>query len=124
MATNGTLFGVYQSTGTGTAAAICAGAFDNPLSLDLIQIINEGGTVVWNLTSVGVSNTNPASPTKAPSGAPLALFHQRFGTNLAAAIASPAEGANGNPQDLLQIVAYNGQGLLLHVSNTGTVTTP
>lgn len=121
MATNGTLLGVYQSNATGTAAAIVAGAFTNPSNLDLIQVINEGGTVVWNFTSLGVSNTNPASPTS-NGGNPDALLKQLFGSSLAAAIASAAN--TQEPLDLLQIIDNNGQGLLLHISNTGVVTTP
>lgn len=121
MATNGTLLDVYQSNGSGTAAAICAGAFTNPSSLDLIQVINEGGTVVWNFTSAGVANVNPASPSLS-GGRPTALLKQLFGATLAAAIASAAN--TQEPLDLIQIYSNVGQALLLHVSNTGVVTTP
>lgn len=125
MSTNGTVVGQYPSTGTSTAAAICAGAFTNHLHLDLIQVINEGGECVWNLTYLGVSNTNPSSPTTGPNGKPLALLTQLFGTNLAAAVGSGSGASNKqNLLDILQIYSKQGGNLLLHVSNTGTVTTP
>jgi hypothetical protein len=42
-----------------------AAAFSNPRKLDLIQVVNSGGKVVWNLTPNGAVHTNPSSPTSA-----------------------------------------------------------
>jgi hypothetical protein len=35
-----------------------AAAFSNPRKLDLIQVVNSGGKVVWNLTPNGAVHTN------------------------------------------------------------------
>lgn len=36
-----------------------ATAFSKPRKLDLIQVVNSGGKVVWNLTPDGAVHTNP-----------------------------------------------------------------
>jgi len=123
MSTNGTVFGVYPSTKTGTAANIIAGAFpNNPQSLDILQVINEGGKVIWNLSSAGVASFNPVNPSQGPKGRFTSLLEQRFGNTLAAAIGGAAN--KQNPLDLIQIYSKQGNKLLLHVSNTGVLTTP
>jgi len=122
MATNGTLCGVFQTVGSGAAAALFAGAFTNPASLDILQVINEGGKVVWNLTSAGVATTNPTTWSVGSGNQPQSLLQQMFGSSLAAAIASAFN--TSTPLDLLQIIDNNGQGVLLHVTNAGSVVTP
>ena len=99
-ATNGTLTGVYQGSSYATA-------FTNPQSLDLIQVINEGGKIVWNLTSTGVANTNPASPTGNT------LLGQYFGSSFAAAFTNPSS------LDLIQIVSPAGGNTVNYVDYAG-----
>ena len=94
-ATNGTLTGVYQGSSYATA-------FTNPQSLDLIQVINEGGKIVWNLTSTGV-----ASPTGN------ALLGQYFGSSFAAAFTNPSS------LDLIQIVSPVGGNTVNYVDYAG-----
>lgn len=98
-----------------TAAQIIAATHSNPENLDLFQVINEGGKVVWNLNYAGVASTNPSSPTM-KAGKPVALLAQWFGTSLAAAH------ANLTNSDLYQV--NNGSAVVLHVDYTGTVYVP
>jgi hypothetical protein len=42
---------------------ILATAFSNPLNLDLVQVVNKRGKVVWNVTPGGEVNINSDSPT-------------------------------------------------------------
>ncbi len=102
-ATNGAVHGVFQGAGFSTA-------FTNPSSQDILQVVNEGGSVVWNLTSAGVSNTNPASPTAK------ALWTY-FGSSLATAFTNPSN------LDILQIYSGTGETLEQRVSSTGVVST-
>lgn len=104
-ASNGTVVGVFSGTSLGAA-------FTNPQSLDILQVINEGGTVVWNMTSAGVTNTNPASPTAT------ALYQRVFGATLAVAW------ENLSQLDLLQVVNPSGQSVVFHVDYLGTAYTP
>jgi hypothetical protein len=120
--TNGTLLGEFQSIGSGSIAAIFQGAFANPSSLDIVQVVNEGGTVVWNLNYQGVATTNPTSPTLGPGNKATCVLQQMFGANLAAAIASAYN--HQNTLDILQIIDNNGQAVLCHVNNNGLVTQP
>jgi len=56
--TNGTRIGVFQtnlSSGS-TLAAIFADAFSNPAKLDIIQVINVGGNIHYNLDYLGVAH--------------------------------------------------------------------
>jgi hypothetical protein len=56
------------SIGAGThfvEASNLAAAFPNPRKLDLIQVVNSGGQVVWNLMPDGAVHTNPSSPMSA-----------------------------------------------------------
>ena len=84
--TNGTV-GVGQFFG-----ATFKAAFTNPENLDVLQVVNQGGKVVWNLTFNGVASTNPASPT---NGALSVYFGSSF-----------AQAFNTNPDnlDVLQVV--------------------
>lgn len=59
-------------------------AVTNPLSLDLIQVVNQGGKVVHKVTSGGTSIPNPATSTNG------ALLGQYFGANFAAAFNNPS----------------------------------
>ena len=101
-ATNGTVFGVFQGTSYATAFAFV------PASQDIIQVVNEGGKVVWQLTSAGVANTNPAS-------ASTNALWRLFGSSLATAF------TNTSSLDLLQIYSGTGETLISRVSSTGVV---
>jgi len=118
-ATNGTVVGQFPGTKTGTAAQIVAGAFTNPKNLDILQVVNEGGKVVWNLDYAGVASANPAAPSKSNGNIPTALIAQMFGSTLAAAMAS-----NPGSLDILQITQQQGGKVILYVNAAGTVTTP
>jgi hypothetical protein len=56
---------------------------NNPNSLDLIQVVSEGGKIVYNLTALGVANTNPTNPT------PGTVLGQFFGNTFQAAFLNP-----------------------------------
>jgi hypothetical protein len=51
----------------------------NPDNLDLLQVVRQGGGVVWNIQADGNYNFNPAHPTK------LTLLGQYFAPNVHAA---------------------------------------
>jgi hypothetical protein len=106
-ATDGTILGPYL-TNTGTFG----GAFTNPSNLDVLQIVNEGGEVVWNLSHTGVASTDPASPTGE------ALIGRYAGSNVATAF------KNASNLDLLQIYSSTGDSLIFHVDYLGTAHTP
>lgn len=72
-----------------------AEAFYNPQHMDLIQVINEGGDVVWNLTFDGDTNFNPVSSTRK------ALVGSYFGESFALAFPNPYS------KDVFQVI---GQG--------------
>ena len=98
------------SVGAGTyyvEASSLGAAFANPRRLDLIQVVNSGGKVVWNLTSTGSAHEDPATPT---AGAVLGQFRG----------ASFAEAFAENPMryDVLQVVGASGAGIF-HVDCTG-----
>ena len=100
-ATNGTMVGVYSGSSYATA-------FTNPSNLDLIQVVDEGGSVVWNLDYAGTANVNPGSPTSE------ALLAQYFGATLAAAFDNPSS------LDLLQIISPVGGSVVNYVDYAGT----
>lgn len=81
----GTLIGEFSGTSLTTA-------FYNPYSLDLVQVVNEGGTVVWNLSSSGLTSSFPVNPTSN------ALIGRYNGSSFSAAFPNP------NNLDLLQVV--------------------
>lgn len=56
--TNGTRIGVFQSrlSSASTLAQIFADAFENLALLDIIQIINVGGNIHYNLNYLGVAS--------------------------------------------------------------------
>lgn len=81
-------------------------AFFNPFKLDIVQVINEGKEVVWNLDAHGVANVNPASPTLN------ALLCQFEGSSFSAAF------PNMFNYDLLQVVTKGGF-ISFFVTSTG-----
>jgi hypothetical protein len=98
------------TVGAGTyfvEASTLAAAFSNPLQLDLIQVVNKDGNVVWNLTADGSTNLNPASPTTA------ALLGKFVGATFAQAFAQ-----NPLQYDVFQVVGPNGVSIF-HVDYTG-----
>jgi Concanavalin A-like lectin/glucanases superfamily len=60
-----------------------ATAFYNPYGLDLIQVVNEGGDVVWSLAADGTATTNPVTST------PKALIGRYEGSSFALAFPNP-----------------------------------
>ena len=104
-ATNGAIFpGPYYG-------ANLAAAFPHNL-LDIFQVVNEGGKIVWNLSSTGVATVNPTNPT---NGTVLGQFS---GSSFAQAFAY-------NP-DQLNVFQLIGQGgaVVFHVDYQGNVGTP
>lgn len=97
--TPGTIYGVYNGLNLNAA-------FSNPNKLDLMQVVNEGNQVVWNLTSSGITNVNPTSPTSN------ALVCQFEGSSFATAFPNP------NRLDLMQIQSPGG-GTPFHVDYQG-----
>ncbi len=97
-------FGVLQGQTLSAAVA-------NPSGQDLIQVVNEGNKVVWNLTKSGVSNINPISPT------PGAVLGQFFGANFAQAFPNPYN------LDVLQVVGAGGA-VVFHIDFQGNANTP
>lgn len=91
--------GIYYGASLGVT-------FSNPDSLDLMQVVNEGGDVVWNLTFDGVSNTSPVSPT------PNALIGKFLGSSFVTAF------PNTDHFDVLQVVNQGG-GIVFHVDYLG-----
>ncbi len=108
--TNGTVIGVFQ----GASLAV---AFTNPQGLDIIQVINDGGAVIYNLDKNGVATTNPASPSKVDN-VPQALYKQFGAGSLALAFSNP-----GN-LDLLQVISPTGGAAVFHVDYLGAAHTP
>src|SRR5580704_4515974 len=74
-------------------------AFVNPLQLDILQVISFGGTVVWNLSYLGISIPSPPTWTKNQNGIPVALLGQFFAPSFTDAFTNPAQ------LDILQVVA-------------------
>lgn len=67
-------------------------AVSNPEGMDLIQVLNQGGKVVWGLTASGIAKVNPVSPS------PKALLGQFFGNNFVEAF------PNFRGQDIFKVV--------------------
>ena len=98
------------SVGAGTyfvEALTLSAAFSNPHSLDLIQVVNKAGKVVWNLTATGSVNINPASPTVD------VLLGRYSGATFSEAFAE-----NPLQYDVFQVVGPGGAGIF-HVDYTG-----
>ena len=92
--------------GTSLAASV-----QNPSKLDLLQVVDEGGKVVWNLTSAGVANTNPATSTGT------ALLRRYFGSTFSAAFVNPSG------LDIFQVIDQGGA-VVYHVTSAGLAVTP
>jgi hypothetical protein len=95
-----------QTVGNPTAGTVGVGsfsgatiqqAFTNPSSLDIMQVVNEGLKVVWNIDKNGNQNTNPTNPT------PTALMVY-YGSSFAQAFS-----ANPDSLDILQVVGQGGR---------------
>jgi hypothetical protein len=88
-----------------------AAAVSNPSKLDILQVVNEGGKVVWNLTSAGIgtATVNPAHPTNG------ALLGQYFGSSFKAAFSNPSN------LDVLNVVNPNGGGSVMRLTSAGLV---
>lgn len=106
--TNGT---VALGTWSGPSFASVFSKSANPLSLDLMQVINEGGKIVYNLNANGVGTTNPLNSTSE------VLLAQYFGPSLSAAFSNPLN------YDLLQILGAGGA-VVFHVNYLGVASTP
>jgi hypothetical protein len=105
-ATTTALIGTYEG-------ASLSQAFSNPKNLDIIQVVNEGSEVVWNLTSAGVANTNPVVPTTQ------ALLSRYEGSNFVDAFTNLAD------NDILQIIHPNSGAIVFGVTSQGySYTTP
>ena len=91
-------------------------SLQNPLSLDLFQIIGDGGAILISVTSTGTVSKNPASPTGQ------SLFGRQFSrlnvNSSTAAIFADAFQQNNDQQDILQIRAQGGVGVF-HVDYLG-----
>jgi hypothetical protein len=102
------------SIGAGThfvETSSLAAAFSNPQKLDLLQVVNGLGKVVWNLTAAGAVQTTPSSPTSR------ALIGQYRGVSFADAFSE-----NPMQYDVFQVVGPSGTGIF-HVDYTGTAYT-
>ena len=95
--------------GTFGGSSITA-AFKNPSQLDIIQVKNEGGDVVWNLTASGSENINPSNPTKGS-------LYIYFGASF-----TQAFGPNPNQFDIMQVVAQ-GNSVVFRVTADGSAQT-
>jgi hypothetical protein len=104
VATLQSLIGSYQGTSIVTA-------FYNPSNLDLLQVVDEGGSVIWNLDSLGNSNNNPLAPT---SKALLARF---FGSTFAQALPNPTL------LNVIKIIQNSGK-VVFFVDYQGNAVTP
>jgi hypothetical protein len=84
-----------------------ASAFSNPRRLDLVQVVNELGKVVWNVTADGEIFLDSRSPTAS------ALLGQFRGATFAQAFPD-----NPMDYDVLQVAGPDGAGIF-HVDHTG-----
>lgn len=101
--TSGTILGSFNG-------ANLAQAFTNPNSLDLIQVVNEGGTVVWSLSATGIASVNPSNAT------PDTILGRFSGSSFATAFPSPDKEVG--QFDLLQVVKAGGA-IVFRVDYTG-----
>jgi hypothetical protein len=106
--TSPTVGSIFPGSYPGASLAV---AFTNPQRLDLLQVVNEGGNVVWSLSASGVASTNPTSPTRT------AVLGQFEGSSFATAFPNPGR------FDILQIVKP-GSGVVFHVDYLGNANTP
>lgn len=113
-ATNGAL-NIYNVPRYTTSINAVLKSHFNSDGLDLIQVVNEGGKVIWNLSATGVATFNPANPSK-KFGIPQASLHQYFGNTFAQAF------TNSSNLDIFQV--HNGSKVMFHVDYQGNAFTP
>lgn len=87
-----------------------ANAFYNPQNLDLIQIVAEGGDIVWSLTATGTATVNPGSHTTT------ALLGRYEGASFARAFYNPYS------KDIFQVISP-GDDVVFWVDSTGAAHT-
>lgn len=98
-ATNGTVIGQFEGTSWATA-------FTNFSKQDILQVLNQGGKVVFSIDYLGAAHTNPSTPT------PTALYQQNGAASLALAFTNPSG------LDLLQISSPGGN-IVKYVDHLG-----
>jgi hypothetical protein len=92
--------------------ATLAAAFTNPGALDIFQVINASGTIVWTVSSTGVVTTNPSTPTT------YSLLAPNYGSSFTNAV-----GFNPGNLDVLQVINEGGS-VVFHIDSLGTAYTP
>lgn len=97
-----------------TASSAVKAAHVNEQGLDIIQVVNQGGSVVWNLDSSGTPHTNPTNASKV-AGHFRAALAQYFGSSLSA-ISNPLK------LDIYQV--HDGNKVVFHVDFNGNAFTP
>lgn len=116
-ATANSLFGTHAVPASAiayTASSAVKKAHINEQGLDIIQVINQGGKVVWNLDATGTANVNPANPSKV-AGHFRAAVAQYLGSSL---------GAIPNPQKLDIYQCHDGSKVVFHVDFNGNAFAP
>jgi hypothetical protein len=104
-ATNGAIFpGPYGGSSLATA-------FPHN-TLDIFQVVDEGGNIVWNLNYLGVATAEPANPT---NGTVLGQFS---GSSFAQAFAY-----NPDQLNVFQLIGQGGE-VVFHVDYQGNAATP
>lgn len=104
-ATNGTV-----SPGQYSGASL-ATALPNPQNLDVIQVINADGEIIWNLNYAGISTFNPSNPTAQ------ALLDRFYGNTFSQAFSNPSQ------LNIFQVVSQGGA-VVFHVDYQGNAVTP
>ena len=99
-------------SGVHTAATAIAAAHTNVPGLDIYQVVNQSGKIVWSLSSTGIVTLNPANPT------PTALMGRHEGSSFAMAFPD----FTGQQKDIYQI--HDGSKVVMHVDFQGNVFTP
>lgn len=92
------------------SGATLAAAFDNPTNLDLIQVVNHSGKVIWSASFNGTVTENPVNPTSK------ALLARLEGETFAAAFNNP------DNLDILQIIGAGGS-VVYHINYLGVSST-
>lgn len=92
-------------------------ALPNPISLDLLQIFNQGGKCLVKVSSTGVVTKNPASQT----GETLfgRYFSRLASTATLTQISKDVWSENNSNQDILQVKGQGGKGIW-HLDSTLT----
>ena len=92
-------------------------ALPNPLGLDLLQILDEGGKTVIKVSKTGVVSQNPVSET---SQVLFGRYYTRLkSTATIAQIFADVFSQNNAKQDIIQVRAQGGVGVW-HLDYTGT----